>query len=179
MCIVNVIRRLFANSDLQTARSRNMELETSLQLLRLQIDDDAEIIRELKCDLARVKTQQEQMVSNTVNHHIENLMNEVASPVAQLLSQVHLLEEEKKPIQAKDVLLVSKRLIKALRSAGLEVRGEIGQIAPADSSLHQLAASNEVLQERDEVVIRMPAIAYRNKILRRAVVVPSTPGAPN
>ena len=59
------------------------------------------------------------LVTEAVQAQVEQLLADAATPVAQLLTQAHLLETEERPVQAKDALAVAKRLVRTLEDHGL------------------------------------------------------------
>lgn len=172
MCLASIIRKLFWNRlDLENSRETINELNARVQSLQLQAADDARIMREQQREIERLKAHQTEAVTDAVDHRIEKLMQEVASPVAQLISQAHMFEKESKPIQLKDVLIVSKRTIRALQNAGLQVRDTPGETVTANNDEHELASGKDTLKDRETVVVRIPGIAFKDKVIRRSVVV--------
>ena len=101
---------------------------------------------------------------------LQEVMNDVASTASQLLTQAHLLEEEEKPLQARDILRVAKCLVSTLEHHGLHFYGEIGETTTFDPSTHHLIAVETCMNEGDYVVIRFPGATFRGTIVHRAGV---------
>ena len=103
---------------------------------------------------------------------VERLLADTATPVSQLLTQAHLLEEEGKPVQATDVLAVAKRLVRVLEDHGLTMEGKVGEIVLFNPDRHEpLGAATEVaIAVGQPVTVRFVGTAYRGKLLCRAGV---------
>lgn len=146
------------------------ELESELQAASLELAEKKEELLRTQKDLQRQAAKQESIIESTLSSQIELLIKDAASPVAQLLTQAHLLSVDKREIQAKDFMPIALRLIRCLEDAGMEVEGAIGTSVPFDSSKHQLVGANDEAEEGREVLIRMPAILLKGQILQRMMV---------
>src|SRR4051794_21649267 len=92
-----------------------LALQRQVQELRLTVQDrDAQIAR-LQADLEKQRKDEQNARAADLRAAREKLGTEVAGPVAQLLTQAHLLEQENKPVQARDVLAVARRLVGLLQ----------------------------------------------------------------
>jgi molecular chaperone GrpE (heat shock protein) len=87
-----------------------------------------------------------------------------------LETQAHLLEREGKPVAARDVLTVAKRLIRALEDEGLTLEGKTGETVAFDPNYHQPLEVGPGLTPGQPVVIRSPGISYAGRVLHRAGV---------
>ena len=146
-----------------------LTLERETQNLRLELTERNQLINKLKQQLEQQRTNEKNNIDSAVQNQIEQLLTDTAAPVTQLLTQAHLLDEGK-PIQAKDVLLVAKRLIRALEDNVLTVVGQVGETVSFDSNLHEpLSASSEV-SSGAEVLVRFAGVSYRGKVIRKAGV---------
>ena len=150
-----------------------LTLEREIQNLRLKLTERDQLIDKLKQQLEQQRTSENNNINSAVQNQIEQLLTDTAVPVTQLLTQSHLLEQGK-PLQAKDVLLVSKRLIRSLEDNGLTVVSQVGETVSFDSNLHEpLSVSSEV-SPGAEVVVRFAGVSYRGKVIRKAGVELST-----
>lgn len=157
----------------QTSQPQSNEklltLEREIQNLRLELTERDRLIEKLKQQLEQQRTSESNNIDFAVQNQIEQLLTDTAAPVTQLLTQAHLLQQGK-PVQAKDVLLVAKRLIRSLEDNGLTVVGQVGETVSFDSNLHEpLSASSEV-SPGAEVVVRFAGVSYRGKVIRKAGV---------
>ena len=163
---------LFQTSQPQS-NEKSLILEREIQNLRLELTDRNQLIDKLKQQLEQQRTSEKNNIDSAVQNQIELLLTDTAAPVTQLLTQAHLLDEGK-PVQAKDVLLVAKRLILTLEDNGLTIVGQVGETVSFDSNLHEpLSASSEV-NPGAEVVVRFTGVSYRGKVIRKAGVELST-----
>src|SRR5262249_52020738 len=90
-------------------------LQSELQQLRLEFQERDQQLRQAREELNRQRAGESARVQEGVQAAQEKLLNLVAAPVVQLLTQAHLLEGENKPVQARALLAVSPRLVPAPR----------------------------------------------------------------
>lgn len=152
--------------------SDTLALEREVAHLRMALDEARSEIDGLREALDRRRTQEISRVSDTVSTLQHELMTQVAAPVAQLMTQAHMLEKEGRTLQARDVLAVSRRMIHALRDAGLTLHGEVGERVSYDETQHEpLGDVRPAIGEN--VTVRMPGVSFQGQMLRRAGVMPS------
>ena len=160
--------RASPQSQLQSDE-KSLTLERAIQNLRLELTESDQLINKLKQQLEQQRTSENNNIDSAVQNQIEQLLTDTAAPVTQLLTQAHLLDEGK-PVQAKDVLLVAKRLIRTLEDNGLTIVGQVGETVSFDSNLHEpLSASREV-NPGEEVAVRFAGVSYQGKVIRKAGV---------
>ena len=99
----------------------------------------------------------------------DQLLTDTAAPVTQLLTQAHLLEQGK-PVQAKDVLLVAKRLIRTLEDNGLTIVSQVGETVFFDSNIHEPLSASTEISPGAEVVVRFAGVSYQGKVIRKSGV---------
>lgn len=150
-----------------------LTLEREIQNLRLELTERDQLIDKLKQQLEQQRTSENNNIDSAVQNQIEQLLTDTAAPVTQLLTQAHLLEQGK-PVQAKDVLLVAKRLIRTLEDNGLTIVGQVGETVSFDSNLHEPLSANSEISSGAEVVVRFAGVSYQGKVIRKAGVELST-----
>ncbi|MCI0464139.1 MAG: hypothetical protein L0Z62_44970 [Gemmataceae bacterium] len=167
--MLKLLKRWFTRSrDAQgeaTLRERN-----EVQTLRLELQERERLLAALKADLERLRRREEERIEQGVQAHRERFLTDSAGPVAQLLTQAHLLEVEGKPVQARDVLAVARRLVRLLEDEGLTPEGQVGSTVPFDPDRHEPAGGE--LTAGQPVVVRFVGLTYRGKLLRKAGVTP-------
>ena len=161
------IRSLFGAKPVD---ERVVNLEREAQSLRLDLAEQERLAAQLKEELERLRGSASAHVSEAVQVQVEQLLTDVATPVVQLLTQTHLLEVEDKPVQAKDVLALVKRLVRTLEDNGLTLVGSVGETAPFDPNHHEPLSSSVSLEPRDRVTLRFVGVAYQGRLLRKAGV---------
>lgn len=149
---------------------RLLELEREAQGLRLELEERKQVVANLKQELERQCNGESARVAEAVRARVEWLLSDVAAPVAQLLTQAYLLEVAGKPVQAKDVLAIARRLVRALEDEGLMLEDSVGEILPFDPDRHEPFSASVSVTPGQPVVVRFVAVAYRGKILRKAGV---------
>ena len=149
---------------------RILGLEREAQSLRLELVERDQAVAHLKGELERRRSGASDRIAEAVQAQVERLLSDAAAPVAQLLTQVHLLEAERKPVQARDVLAVAKRLVRTLEDNGLTLEGSVGETVPFDPNRHEPLSADASLNCRQSVVLRFIGVAYQGKLLRKAGV---------
>lgn len=148
---------------------RLLALERQIQNLRLELAERNQLVDKLKQELERQRTSESDRLTSAVQTQAEQLLTDAAAPVTQLLTQAHLLEQGK-PVQAKDVLVVAKRLIRALEDNGLSLTGSVGETVPFDSNLHDPLSASTSLTPGIPVVVKFVSVSYQGKVIRKAGV---------
>ena len=144
-------------------------LEREIQNLRLELTERDQLIDKLKQQLEQQRNSENNNISSAVQNQIEQLLTDTAPPVSQILTQAHLLEQGK-PLQAKDVLLVAKRLIRTLEDNGLTIFSHVGETVSFDSNLHEPLSSSTSMTPGTEVVVRFAGVSYQGKVIRKTGV---------
>ena len=154
------------------ADERLLALAREAQILRLELAEREKILANLEAALERQHRDEDRRVSEAVQHQIERLPAEAATPLTHLLTQAHLLEVASKPLQAKDVLAVAKRVIRVLEQGGLKLEGNVGDVLSFDPDRHDPLSADLTIGAGQSVVVRFAGVTFRDKLLRRARVEP-------
>ena len=149
-------------------------LKTQLQELCLELKAKEETIDRLKQELKQQRTLEENTITSRINAQTEVLVKTLATPAAQLMVQSHLSEVEGKDVKAKDILLVSKRLIAAFTETGLAFKGDIGQPADFDANQHEMIGP-KAAAAGDQVIVRTPAVLFAERVIKKAGVTRDEP----
>lgn len=155
------------------ARRPAASSENEVQALRLELAERDRLISQLKADLERQRREADTRGAASVQAQVEQVFTDAAAPAAQLLTQAYLLEAENRPVQARDVLAVAKRLIGALESSGLGFEGHPGERAKFDPDRHELLNSGSTLRPGQPATVRFAGVTFRGKLLRKAGVEPA------
>lgn len=149
---------------------RLLMLEREAQSLRLELAERERQIASLAGEVERQRQSESARLADAVHAQLERLMSDAAAPVAQLLTQAHLLEAEGKPVQAKDVLAVARRFVRLLEDQGLTIEDRLGDVLAFDPNRHQPLGGGVSIQRGQMVIIRFSGISYRGRVLRKAGV---------
>jgi molecular chaperone GrpE (heat shock protein) len=144
--------------------------ENEAQTLRLELAERDKLIAQLKADLERLRREAETRGAVSLQAQVESLFTDVAAPVAQLQTQAHLLEVENRPVQARDVLAVAKRLVRVLEDNGLSLENHVGEQVVFDPNRHEPLTTGAAPQPGQPVIVRFVGVALRGKLLRKAGV---------
>jgi molecular chaperone GrpE (heat shock protein) len=149
---------------------RILALERETQELRLELEGRDRAFANLKQELERYRRSRDEHTAVACQEQIEHLLTDAAAPVSQLLTQAYLVEVDGRPVAARDVLAVARRLVRVLADAGLEHDGDVGQTVPFDPNRHEPLSRDVTLAVGQPVVVRFVGLAFRGKILRKAGV---------
>lgn len=145
---------------------RLLALKREIQQLRLELAERDRVTAQLR----RQGEVEEGRVASAGEARRERLLSEAAAPVAQLLTQAHLLEVDGRPVQARDVLAVARRLVRLLEDEGLMLEGTVGQKVVFDPGRHDPLSAEALFTAGQPVIVRLVGVSYQGRILRKAGV---------
>ncbi len=141
--------------------------ENDIQTLKLELVERDERIAKLKTDLERQRQQADARGAGNVQTQLEQLFTEAASAISQLQTQAYLLETENRPIQARDVLTIARRLVRTLEDRGLSLECRVGEQVSFDPDRHE-PISGTAPRSGQPAIVRFVGVAFRGKLLRKA-----------
>jgi molecular chaperone GrpE (heat shock protein) len=152
-----------------------LALQKEIQALRMEIEAREGSIANLKQEIERLRLRQEQVIVETVTSRLSGLFGELAAPASQILTQADLLDRQGKPVQARDVLSVARRMVRALERYGVSFTGQAGEQVAFDPNQHTpingAALPGAALpQPGQPVTVRFAGVAYQGKIIYKAIV---------
>ncbi len=145
--------------------------ENEAQTLKLELAERDQLIAKLKADLERQRQQENARGAESVQMQLEQLFAEAAIPVSQLQTQAHLLEAGSRPIQARDILTIARRLVRVLEDHGLSLANHVGEQVSFDPNLHEPLAGAAPCPGQP-VVVRFTGVAFHGKLLCKSSVEP-------
>jgi molecular chaperone GrpE (heat shock protein) len=163
-----ILKRWTGGSDNGATVAASVPSE--LKRLQMELAERDAIILALQEDLTRERGAREQQLTETLDHRLENLFCQAAAPIAQFLTQAHLVDQEGKEVPLRDVVRLARRIVRVLEEAGLEVRETVGSQMPFDANQHDLLAAGQTIAAGTPVAIRFCGIAFRGRVLRKAGV---------
>ena len=129
-------------------------------------------VARLRRELARGRESEATRAGEAVEARWEHFLSQAAAPATQLLTQAHLLEDEGKPVQARDVLAVARRLVRALEDEGLQMVSAAGRREAYDPARHELLQAGETPPAGGQPVeVKFAGAAYRGRIIVKAGVI--------
>jgi len=152
------------------ADDRVLTLEREIQSLRLELAEQHQLAANLKGEVQRQRSAEEARLSAAVRTQVEQFLTTVATPVAHVLTQAHLLEVDGKPIQAQDVLAVARRLVRSLEDHGLTLEGKVGETLAFDPNRHEPLSAAAMPQPGETVVVKFVGASYGGTVLKKAGV---------
>ncbi len=147
-----------------------LAMQKQLQALRMEIEARDSSIAGLKQEIERLRLRQEQVIAETVTARLTGLFSELAAPSSQILTQADLFERQGKPVQARDVLAVARRMVRALERYGVAFAGQVGEQVAYDPNQHTPISGAAIPQPGQAVTIRFAGVMYEGKTIYKAVV---------
>lgn len=145
-------------------------VENLLHRFRRDHADDQGLVMRLRAEIDELKASQKSQKEESLAAAFESLFADLASPVAQLLLQLHLSHNSEHSLSASDVLSHVKKLVASLKQHGLTVNGQPNDVEPFEPNMHQPVVETFQPEKGMPVRICFPGIAYRGTILRKAAV---------
>jgi len=165
-------RDLFKSTqELKEARKRILALESEIASLKMEMQEQDRILKQVRGDLELAEKKTEGTVKGKFEQQMEVLARDLASPMVQLKTQQHLSTQRQ--IQAKDVLAVAMRMVQSIESIGIKFLGNIGEKVKFDSTAHEELNMNGTLNEGCSAQISMPGISYNERVIRKIAVTSS------
>jgi molecular chaperone GrpE (heat shock protein) len=147
-----------------------LAMQKEVQSLRMEIQARNDRIAGLKQEIERLRLRQDEVIAETVASHLGGLFSELAAPSSQILTQADLLERQDKPVQARDILAVARRMVRALERAGVVFIGQVGEQVTFNPNQHTPINGTALPQPGQAVTVRFAGVVYEGKILYKAVV---------
>jgi molecular chaperone GrpE (heat shock protein) len=140
------------------------------QTLRLELVERDRQIAQLKSDIERQRREAESRQQTGLQAELTQLLTDLAAPLTQLRTQAHLLEAEGRPVAARDVLTVARRLTRSLEDYGLQLEDTVGAQTAFDPNLHEALSGASALQPGQAVIVRFSRVSLNGRVLRKAGV---------
>jgi hypothetical protein len=144
--------------------------KNELQSLRIDQSADKRTIEHLTEEIERLRTQQTEIVQLNLAKEMEGLYRDLAAPASQIMTQAYLLESQGKPVQAQDILTVSRRMLRAMERHGLVFEGSVGEKVVFDPGRHISIQSGKVIETGLPVIVRFSGVSYGGKMIHKAIV---------
>lgn len=145
---------------------------SEIQALKLDLQEKEEQLKRTQQELERQRSHQEELVEGKVRTALSQVIEEAATPVSQLLTQIHLMDAEEKPVQARDIMTVAKRMVKVLQAHGMHLIGSVGDQVTFDPNRHMPLSNQTSLEPGQSARVRFVGIAYQDQVIRKAGVEP-------
>jgi molecular chaperone GrpE (heat shock protein) len=148
----------------------DLALQKEYQLLRMDLAARDQSVANLKQEIERLRMRQDQLITETIDARLGSLFNDLAGPASQILTQADLLEKQGKPVQARDVLSVARRMVRALERYGVGFAGQVGEQVSFDPNHHTPISGAAIPQPGQAVTVRFPGVTYQGKTIYKAIV---------
>ena len=152
------------------AQDALLQQKNEIQSLRIEQSENKRTVETLAQEIDRLRARQEQLVEINVTKRLEALFSDLAGPASQILTQADLLENQGKPVQARDILSVSRRMVRALERNGVVIEGKVGEAAVFNPDRHIPIQPGQTLQPGQPVIVRFAGVSYGDKMIYKAIV---------
>lgn len=143
------------------------DLQHEIQTLRLDLEERERLLHELRSTLEYQRDGSVTQIADSVHAKMERIIEDMATPVSQIMTQSHLLDEGNQSLAAKDVMVLATRLIRVLEDQGMSIVGHVGEIMSFDPEMHEPLGAEESIDIGEQVVVRFSGIAFHGKFLRK------------
>ena len=147
-----------------------LRIEQEVQSLRFELREREETIEKLRQEIDRLRSRQDEFLAERLESQLSGLFSDLSTPASQVLTQAYLLEEKQKPVQARDVLFVVRRIIRTLEQYGMVFEGKVGDQVAFDPNRHIPIGASIHPQSGQSVTVRFPGTYYAGKIITKAGV---------
>jgi molecular chaperone GrpE (heat shock protein) len=165
--MANWLKSLF-QKERDTERMQQLEREN--KSLRAMLEDQDRVVANLTTELQKHHKEAEFRVMRSAQAVIEKLMADVAPPVTKLNSQIHVVEEQNRPLNVRDVIAVAKQILGVLQKYGLRLEGYVGELTSYDPDHHAPLKKDALVGQSEPVIVRFVGVAYRGRMLYKARV---------
>lgn len=167
--MLNLLKRLFNRPQ---PSDETLALQAEIQRMHLNLEEAQSRIARLEAELSRQQRSSEASRENTLQAQMLEIFGDLASPAAQFLLQLDLIETSGQSLQARDILAVARSLLRILQNHGLEISEPVGIITSFDPALHEPLSATKTLQPGQPVSVRLPGLSFQGQRLRKAGVIP-------
>ncbi len=168
--ITSLISKLQKTQAAEPDEKSMLALQQERQKLHLELDENQHVISRLRTELERQRLAAEALAIEKFQAKMNRLLIDLAAPAAQMATLLDLAENQGKAVQARDVLVVCKRLLGALKENQVTLEGEMAGVTGYDPNLHEPLDANFSPQIGQPVAIRFPGLAYQGRLIRKAGV---------
>ncbi len=148
----------------------SLQSEKEVQSLRIELQERDATIEKLRQEIERLRSRQDELLTELLQNHLGALFSDLSAPASQILTQAFLQEEEQKPVQARDVLFVARRMIRTLEQHGLVFEEKVGEQVTFDPNRHTPIGGGNHPQAGQPVTVRFTGTSYAGKIISKAGV---------
>jgi len=147
-----------------------LQLNNELQALRLDLDEKMQDISVLRSEISRQRGEVGRVRDRDQDRILGNLFTKIAVPISQLATQFYLVEGGRQ-LEARHVLRILMVMFRVFeKEFGMELVGSPGRRVSFDSDRHVALRSEEILKPGQVVIVRMPGVSFRGRVLQRADV---------
>lgn len=151
-------------------REEMLSAQREIQSLKMDLEQRDKQIRILEGEIDRMRAGQQKLIEETVAARMEALFTDLAGPGSQILTQADLLENQARSLEARDVLAIARRMVRALERHGVTFEGKIGDPVGFDPNRHTPLNAAVQLRPGQPSVVRFVGARYKDKIIYKAVV---------
>ncbi|TYB45425.1 hypothetical protein [Actinomadura chibensis] len=153
-----------------------LRLRRELRGARLDLAERDRAAERARAELARARDAAARGAERRAQADLERLAAAIGTPLVQFMTQAHLHRTGAARVGVEDVLDVGTRLVRGLREIGVDAVGEPGAVEPFDPSRHDPLSDDPLSDAAGTgragrpVVVRVPGLACRGRVVRKAGV---------
>jgi molecular chaperone GrpE (heat shock protein) len=144
--------------DVASVKRELAEIQLDLMDARKLLSVQRSTIDELRASL-----------DSGIDHNLERLFREIATPLSQLRMQEALLESGTQ-VSGASVMALARQVAERVERSGLEPIGSFGETVDFDPQSCEPLSADSSLSWGEEVVIRFIGYRYGGRVVRKAMV---------
>lgn len=148
-------------------------LEREVQQLRRALQECEARLQQAHAHLQHTRQTEQARTSAQTDALIVAFLNELATPLTQLATQLHLIEQGESALSPVEVLKTARRMLTALEAWGVQLEGQTGTTEPYDPTRHLVLNAEVSLQIGQPVVVRLCGLSYKGTLVRKLGVEPA------
>lgn len=148
-------------------------LERELHQLRRALQECEARLQHAQAHLQHTQQTEQARTAAQTDALITAFLNELATPLTQLATQLHLIQQGESTLSPVEVLKTARRILTALEAWGVQLEGQIGATEPYDPTRHLALNAAVSLQAGQPVVVRLCGLSYKGTLIRKLGVEPA------
>jgi molecular chaperone GrpE (heat shock protein) len=146
-----------------------LKLKSEIASLKLDLKDSEGKLAKERKRIDSMQSSQSDQVKQRVESQIEDLFDQLATPLSQLRMQSSLMEQGK-AVKSSDIMAVAGSFANIVEKAGLEPVGTTGKMLKFDPAIAQSLGSTGSINIGDEVIVKFIGYRYKERVIRKAFV---------
>lgn len=148
------------------------ELQREVEALRRALQAREQQLQHAQAHLHYTRETEQQRIIAQADALLTSLLRELAPPLTQLATQLHLLEQGT-ALPPTELLKTVQRLLRTLEAWGVHLEGQLGTTEPYDPTRHLVLSLDAIPHEGQPVIVRTCGLLYKGILIYKVGVEPA------